>query len=366
MLAEQGALPRLLLLLPPSRGEDEPWFAEQVLEAARTRARSMEGVDLLESDGGSPDFSADALGAFLSAASLFGGERVLVLGRAGPALSKNPWLAEALLAAAKSADGPSWMVVQIAGKNLKKTEPAGKTLDGAGRRKYVRVERFRRLYGDPPPWNPSPDGSEAAQFAAAEARARGMRLGTGAAGLLVGLAGSRAADLLQAVEHFAILGSEHVSEHDVREVAARSAEGNAFEFAEAVLGGNGPGALELLKRIRARGLHTWDGRRLGTRDAFSLLLAVLAGERRRTAAVREGMDRGLEISDALKQAGVAAGGPIAQRMQNRLDRCGPEQLQRVLQGVRRAERRVKAEGWGDAGHALEELALHAHRSRRAG
>lgn len=365
-LARERKLPRLLLLLPPSRGEDESWFGEQVLGAARRAAREADGLELFEVDGGSPDFDAGALEGFLAASSLFGGERALVLGRAGPALTKRPALAEQLVRAARDPAGPAWMVVQVTGggKAHQAASAPGKAFSAAAKKDGVRLERFRRLYGDPPPWNPRPDGSEAAQFAAAEAKERGLKLAAGVAGLLVQVAGARPADLVQALEHFQMLGLEEVDAEVVREIAAHSAEGNAFEFAEALLSGDGAGALRLLARVRTRGLRTWDGRRLSPRDSFSLLVAIAAGERRKTAAVARGARDGLEFPEACKAAGVPAGGPMARKMQARLDACGEDRLERALHALRRAERRVKVEGWSDAGHALEELVFHMHASRR--
>ena len=85
--AEAGKLPRTVLLLGPARGEEEPWFAEQILAAARRWARQHEEFDLLEVDGGSPDFEMGVVDSFLSAPGLFGGERVLLFARAGKAMN---------------------------------------------------------------------------------------------------------------------------------------------------------------------------------------------------------------------------------------------------------------------------------------
>ena len=54
---KKGDLPRCFLVLPPTSGEEEVWFGEQVLKAARTFGRSQEGLDLLDIDASSPDFS---------------------------------------------------------------------------------------------------------------------------------------------------------------------------------------------------------------------------------------------------------------------------------------------------------------------
>ena len=363
-LAAKGQLPRLLILAAPAKGEEEPWFAEQVLQTAREAGRKDAGLDLLDLDGGGEALPVDTLDGFLQAASLFAdGARALLLARAGGALNRLPRLAQSLAQAALDPGGPSWIVLQLSGKAAApaiKTFKArlGKT-DGA-----LRVESFRRLYGDPPPWRPHDlDASEAAQFVLQEARERGLSLRPGAAGSLVGIAGARPSDLVQALDHFELLGLTAVDEETVRETVAHSAEGSAFEFAGSVLDGDGAAALRLLEKIRARGLHTWSGKRLGPQDAFSMLLAVLAGERRRTEGVRLALDRGVPLPEALKQAGVASAGPAAKRMERRVRDCDEAQLGRVLRGLRLAERRVKVEGQRDAVHALEELAFSAHRSR---
>ncbi len=362
--AAAGGLPRLLLLLPPARGEEEVWFGERILEAAREAGRDAAELELLELDGGSPDFAPDPLDGFLRASSLFGGERALLFGRAAKPLARWPRLGEALLQAARNPGGPVWMVVQAAGS------PGARALKGLPRSwkagDPVRVERLRRLYTDPPPWNLHPDASELARFAVAEARGRGMTLEPGVAGLLGRVVGSRPGEVCQALEHFSLLGMTVIDEEAIREVAAQGAEGGAFGFAEALLTGDGASALRRLRSIGRCGLRTWNGRVLAVREAFSLLLGVAAGERRRTAQVREGLAQGLSLSEACRQAGVAAGGPPLERMKRRLERCGSGQLERLLAALCRAERRVKMEGWQQAGHALEELILTAHRSREAG
>ncbi len=364
-LAEKGKLPKLLVLAPPDRGEEEPWFAERVLATARGVGRSREDLDLLDLDAAGDALPVAELDGFLQAASLFGsGGRALLLARAGSALQKYPRLADSLAQAALDPGGPEWMIVQLSGKSAAtaiKTLRAklGKT-EGA-----LRVERFRRLYGDPPPWRPHDlDASEAAQFVSGEARARKLRLRPGAAGALVGIAGARPSDLVQALDHFELLDGDSIDEETVREVVAHSAEGSAFEVAGAVLAGDGAAALALLGKIRARGLHSWSGKRLGPQESFSLLLSTLAGERRRTEGVRRGLDAGLDLPAALKSAGVAAAGPVAKRMEARLRQCDAGQLRKVLGGIRRAERRIKIESQKDAVQALEELAFHAHRTRR--
>jgi DNA polymerase III delta subunit len=354
--AQRGELPRGLLLLGPTRGEDEPWFGEQVISAARHWAREQDDLDLLDVDGGSPDFDPSVLDSFLAAPGLFGGARVLFFSRAAKPLKRWKRLAQTLADAAAAPDGPVLMVVEAPGSGM---TAVVKPLSGV---ESVRVERFRRLYADPPPWRPHDfDASEAAQFVQAEGATRGLRFGPGAAGALVQLTGGRPADLVQGVEHFALLGLERVDEEQVREVAAASAEGSAFDFADALLDGDGRRAYRCLSALRRRGLRAWDGKRIAPRDAFSMMVSVAAKQRLQTAAVRQAMDQGVEFAAACKAAGVAAGGPPAQRMQNRLKTCDGIHLATVLKALHEAELNVKRAGWGDPVRALEALALRCHR-----
>jgi hypothetical protein len=358
-LAAEGQLPKLLLMLPPTRGEEEPWFATQVLAAARQWSRQLEALDLLECDGGSPDFDAAGLEAFLGAPGLFGGERVLYLARASKALKKTPRLATALIAAAKSSDGPRLMVIEANGSS------ASTVCKEIVASKAGRVERFRKLYADPPPWRPHDlDASEAAQFVSQEAASRGLRFEPGAAGALVQIAGGRPMELVQSLEHFEMLGLKQVGEVQVREIAAHSAEGSAFEFAESVLLGDGRRAFRSLQQLRSRGLRTWDGKRLAAREAFSMILAVLSKQRMQTAGVRAHLDQGADFAAACKSSGVAGAGPIAQRMKTRLQVCDSQHLARVLKAIFAADGHVKKEGWSNSLHALEYLALQCHRSPR--
>lgn len=355
--AAQGELPRALLLMGPVRGEEEPWFAEQVLAAARRYVRDRPDLDVLEIDGGSPDFDIATIEGFLGARGLFGGERALLFARAGKALKKHKKLASLLAAAIEADDGPILSVIEAPGASM---TSAVKPLTAI---KTVQTERFRKLYADPPPWRPHDlDASEAAQFIAAEAKVRGLRLGPGAAGALVQISGGRPAELVQAVEHFALLDESTVSEAQVREVAAHSAEGSAFEFADALLEGDGRRAFRSLSQLRRRGLRSWDGKRIAPRDAFSMMLAVASKQRLQTAAVKAGLDAGMEQAAAFKAAGVAAGGPPAKRMEARLQRADQSHLDCVLEALLEAEQNVKRAGWQDPVRALEYLAMRCHRT----
>lgn len=354
--AERGELPALLLVLPPTSGEDEPWFGERILAAARANARASEGVELGDFDAGAPDFTPDVVEQFLGAPSLFAPRRVLVLSRAGKALKRWPRLAEALARAAGVEGGATWIVVQSEGAGA---APALKTLSERCEAVGGQILRFRALYADPPPWRPHPDASEAAEFARAEGTALGLRFEPGAAGTLVQVAGGRPDGLLQALGHFQLLGLTRIREEDVREVVAHSAEGNAFGFADAALAGDTGEALRLLRRMERQGLRTWDGRRLASRDAFGMLTSALTREVERTLAVRLAIDGGAEREEALAAAG---GTPSArQRLEKRLASCDRERLLHLQQQLLLAERRVKREGWREPLHALEALALAAFR-----
>ncbi|MHC4823791.1 MAG: DNA polymerase III subunit delta [Planctomycetota bacterium] len=353
-----GDLPRLLLLLPPSAGEEEIWFGEQLLAAGRAYGRSQEGLDMLDLDGSSPDFQPEVVDSFLNSKSLFASRQALILGRAAKALNRWPRLADAILNAATSSDGPEWMIVQAAGSTAK----AMKSM-AASRKKGIEKVRFRGLYGDPPPWKPDPDASEAAQFVATEARERDLQLQRGASGLLVELAGSRPGDLVQALEHFQMLGTSSIGEEEVRATTAHSAEGSAFDFADAVLAGDSAKTLRLLQQLSTHGLRSWDGRRIGARDAFSMILGAITRELRKTSAVLAAMSAGQGIEDALQAAGSRPSMPVVRRMEQRLQVADEAHLERVLRALVLAEEHVKMAGWRDSISALEFLAFQSLRRR---
>ena len=352
-MAAAGNLPQHVVLLSPTRGEDEVWFPEQILQTAREWAKENTQLDLMECDGASPDFAPDSLEAFLAAPGLFGGDRVLIFSRAAKALKKYSRLANAIV----NAQGMTLVLIEACGA---KTGPATKALtsiDGA------RVERFRKLYSDPPPWRPHDfDASEAAQFLIKEGRRKELHFEAGAAGLLVQIAGGRPMELVQSLDHFYMLGLSRISAEKVREIVAHSAEGSAFEFAEAVIEGNGRKAFTCLHHLRSRGLRSWDGKRIASRDAFSMMLAVLSKQRAQTAAIHGQLSQGVDFAAACKQAGVPSAGPIGQRMQTRLQSVDQDHLDRILSAVVEAETNVKSKGWGDSVHALEMLAFRCHRA----
>jgi DNA polymerase III delta subunit len=351
--AEAGELPRLLLVLPPTAGEEDPWFAERVCAAARRGARARAGLELGDFDAGSPDFRAESVEEFLAAPSLFTPTRALVLERAGKALKRGPRLAAALTRFLAAPDGPQWAVVHA------DALPAAvaRTLTELASALQGETLRFRALYADPPPWNPDPEASEAAQFLRDEARARGIEFERGAAGSLVQVAGGRAADLVQALGHFEMLGVKRVGAEDVQAVTAHSAEGSAFGFADAVLLGDSSDALRVLRRLDHQGLRTWDGRRLATREAFGMLTAAVARELGRTAAVRAALDGGAEAEAALDVAGKGGGMPARRKLERRIGRCSAARLSALRRALLEAERRVRRQGWREPLHALEVLAL---------
>ncbi len=354
--AERGALPPVTLILPPTSGEEEPWFGERVLAAARAGARTADGLELGDFDAGAPDFLPEQVENFLGAPSLFAPARALLLARAGKALKRWPRLAAALARAVGSEGGAVWMVVQAEGSGA---ATAAKALAERAAAAGGEVLRFRALYADPPPWRPEPDASEAAEFVRAEAQAQGIRFEPGASGLLVQVAGGRPADLLQAVGHFALLGEKCIREDSVRAVVAHSAEGSAFGFADAALAGDAAECLRLLRRMERQGLRTWDGRRLAPRDAFGMLAAALHRELTRTLAVRAALDAGAAPEEAYAAAGGGGGAPARQRLERRLARCAAPRLHALQEALLQAERRVKREGWREPLFSLETLALAA-------
>jgi DNA polymerase III delta subunit len=354
--ASAGDLPKLLLVLPPTSGEEEAWFGDQILAAARAYGRTIPELDMLDLDCASPDFTPDMVDSFLASPSLFASRQALILGRASKALNRWPRLADALLDCAASDGGPEWIVVQVGSGTSKGAKKVAAT-----RRKGVEKVRFRGLYADPPPWRPDPDASEAAIFVAAEAVPRKLQLHRGAAGLLVQLAGARPNDLVQALEHFVLLGMDSIGEEQVRQVVARSAEGTAFDFADAILSGNSGEALQLIRSLDAIDMRTWDGKRLAAREAFGMIVSTVIRERAKTALVRAAVDQGKSLEEGLKAAGARPSMPVVRRMEKRLACCNPEFLALVLECLVEAETNVKMAGWRNSSRALEYLAFRIFR-----
>ena len=345
--AQAGELPRLLLILPP-KGDEEMWFGEQVTAAARAYLATQDGVDFLDIDGGSPDFDAASLDSFLNSQSLFATRQALVFTRAAKALAKYPRLADRLLEIASSADGPEFMIVHTGASTAKGVKALAAT-----RIKAAKKLRFRTLYSDPPPWRPEPDASEAAQFVTAEARLQNINMQRGAAGNLVALAGARPADLLQAINHFSLLGLSSVGEEDVREVASHSAEGSAFDFADAVLSGDSVSALRLLTKMSRQGLRAWGGKRVSMRDAFSLLMSAVNSEVKKTSAIVEFMAHTPNVEQAIKAAGSRPSKPVISKMQKRLAVCDAAHIAVINDAALAAEKHLKIEGWRDPSKVLE-------------
>ena len=355
-LMREGALPKLLLFLTPSFGEEETWFSDHLIRAAREWAAQQDDLDLMDVDGHSPDFSPEAMDGFLASQSLFAGRQALIFSRASMALKKHKRLTKALLQAAENDGGPEWILIHAEGKTA---QVVAKELAAS---KLAKVVRFRKLYVDPPPRNPAAiDQSEAAKFAIAQGREMGLRLQNGAAGLLVEMSGGRPSDLLQSLQHFQLLNQQLISVEDVREVTAHSAEGSARDYADALLTGDSARALQLLSKVRARGLHSWDGRRISPRDSFTMMVSTAIRERRQTEVIRLAVDAGATVEDALKASGTKPSMPVTKRMERRLSACSISQLNAVLHGLRQAEHRLKTGAWRDSLRVLEQLAFECYR-----
>jgi len=346
-LARDGELPRLLLILPP-KGDEEVWFGEQVASAAREYLATQDGIDILDIDGGSADFDAGSVDSFLNSQSLFATRQALIFSRAAKAITKYPRLAERLLEVASSGEGPEFMVVHTGASTSKGVKALSAT-----RIKAATKLRFRQLYSDPPPWRPEPDASEAAQFVTAEARLQKITMRRGASGSLVALAGSRPADLLQAINHFSLLGLTSVGEQDVRDVASHSAEGSAFDFADSVLSGDSVSALRLLTKISRQGLRAWGGKRVSIRDAFALLMSAVNSEVTKTAAIIEFMTHTPDLEQAIKASGSRPSKPVISKMQKRLAVCDTSHINKTNAAILQAEKNLKVEGWRDTTHVLE-------------
>ena len=167
------------------------------------------------------------------------------------------------------------------------------------------------------------------------------------------LAGSRPADLLQAINHFSLLGLTSINEQDVRDVASHSAEGSAFDFADSVLCGDSVSALRLLTKISRQGLRAWGGKRVSIRDAFALLMSSINSEVTKTASIIEFMAHTPNLEQAIKASGSRPSKPVISKMQKRLAVCDESHISKINAAILQAEKNLKIEGWRDTVHILE-------------
>jgi hypothetical protein len=346
--AYKGELPKLLVILSPS-SEEEPWFGEQICKIARQYLISQNGMDFLDLDGNSPDFDINTLDGFLNSPSLFATSQALIFSRASKVLNRYPRLADRLIELSESNDGPSPIIVHCGSSS-----GAGVKILSGTRKKAVNKARFRKLYSDPPPWKPDPDSSEAARFVASEAALMNLKLHRGTPGLLVSLAGSSPSDLVQALKHFEMMGLKDITEEKVREIASHSAEGSAFDFADAIFVGDSPKALSILKKMSRHGVRTWGGKSISIRDAFPIVVSSLTNELLKMRKVLDYLSTNpRDLSGAIESTGGRANKPVLAKIQKRLAVCDTAYLNLVSQSIMSSEKRLKIEGWRDPVKILE-------------
>lgn len=277
LLAAAPQLPRLVLL----RG-DEPFFLRQALEAMQKRALGL-GVELLKHDEEDPDFNAALMFNDVQSAPLFGGEQLLILRSLDRFLEKRAGDKQAApLVKAVSAfieAGTPGRALLLEAPGIRADHALVKLVTAA----EGQILALRRLYDNPPPWNPDPRQTELVQWCHERAQKRRLRLDLEHAATVVAATGNDLAEIEAQLGRLEAAGPAAFEKTLVWQ-----AGGSPFAVAHAALCGRIREALSGVEVLFRRGMTERGGERKLDAGATAVLLssALISGARLAHSAAR--------------------------------------------------------------------------------
>jgi len=306
---ERGGLGRGYVL----RGE-ERYFRERALGWLRDAgAQAGYEVCVHDAERANPDFRLSALLGDLSGGGLFAEKRLVVMRQGAEHLKKagtkpSP-LTQAMLAFLQSPEDPGCLVLSLptlrADHALAK---AIKALDGP-------VMDLRKLWDNPPPWNPDPRQAELVQWVSNRARDKKLRLTPDQSVYLVAATGNDLFALDEQLERLSKMPDE-----DFKSLVGWNAATTPWSVAEKLVAGDAPRALAGVESLFSSGFQEKGGRRLVDSVALStMLVSSLGREVRRSLQLASELAAGADEASAGRAAGVngRALGPALERARSR-------------------------------------------------
>ena len=291
---EQSGLGRGYVL----RGE-ERYFRDQALGMLR-QAAGAAGYEVCVHDAerGNPDFQLNALIDDLSGGGLFADKRLVVM-RTGAELlkkagSKPSALTSAMLGFVNAPDDVGSLVLSV--PSLRADHALCKAIKAAG----GPLLELRKLWDNPPPWNPDPRQAELVQWVSSRARELKLRLSADQAVYIVAATGN---DLFALEDQLQRLGK--MPEEDFKSLVGWDAATTPWSVAEKLVAGELPRALAGIESLFSSGFQEKGGRRLVDSVALAaMLIASLGREVRRSLQLSSELAAGADEASAGRAAGV--------------------------------------------------------------
>lgn len=329
--------------LPPIvvlRGE-ESWYRGRGLRLV-VEAATAAGLEVCRHDADDPDYDVRRLLDDLSTGALFGGARCVALSGAEKvvvdrARKAAPLVREAMLARLeKKAEG---LLVLVAEKLA-----ANHALVTAAERAGGLVIGCRRLWDNPPPWNPDPRLAEPVQWLVARARERGAALTPDQAAYVVAATGNDLAALDEQLGRLAAAGGA-----SLREVVGWEAGASPYDLAEHMVLGRAARAVAGLETLFRGGAAQRDGSRVLDEASVAIqLAAALSAKLREAAAGARAVARGVDARAAAGAAGVKGPPQAIAAFEQRLAARPRDAWERMLDDLAVVERRTRTSSGADA------------------
>lgn len=280
------------------RGE-ERYFREEALGMLRLAA-DAKGYEVCVHDAerGNPDFHLNALIDDLSGGGLFADKRLVVM-RSGAELlkkvgTKPSALTSAMLGFVNAPDDVGSLVLSV--PSLRADHALCKAIKAAG----GPLLDLRKLWDNPPPWNPDPRQAELVQWVSARARELKLRLSAEQAVYIVAATGN---DLFALEEQLQRLSK--MPEEDFKSLVGWDAATTPWSVAEKLVAGELPRALAGIESLFASGFQEKGGRRLVDSIALAaMLIASLGREVRRSLLLSSELAAGADDASAGRAAGI--------------------------------------------------------------
>jgi DNA polymerase III delta subunit len=339
-------LRELAAALPPASGAklarayllrgDERYFREKAIELVVTAARAA-GLELSRHDARDPDFSQSLLQDDLSAAPMFASARCVLVRNAAALLKKEGGaespVARALLAYVQG-KGPGGGTLVLEAEGLRADHAVAKAVVATGGKSLS----LRRLWENPPPWDPDPRKAELVQWLIAQARAQKLELALHDAVYMVAATGNDLFALEAALARVAAAGGK-----SVRALVEWTSGVSPFQLAEDLARGDGPRALAGCEALFRAGFQDKDGsREIDPAAIQAILLGTLRNKLRQSFACARALEQGSDFAAAAEKAGFQGAPAMRAELESRVrlrDAAGWKKLVLDLAAFERRTRR---------------------------
>lgn len=334
-----GTLPRAVVV----RG-DERYFRDeavrQFVDAGRAR-----GLEVTRYDTRDPDFSLGTLIGDLRAPPMFAAARCIVVRNATALLKKEDGedspLARALLAFWKDESAEGVALAEAEGLRADHALAKHAASKGVGL-------ALRRLWADPPPWDPDPRKSEVVAWLVARARERKIPITPDDALYAATATGNDLYALDAVLTRLAQRGKE-----GVRELVSWNSAGSPFDLAEHLCRGDAPKCTHGIEGLFRLGFQDKAGEREIDRGAIlAITLGALRSKLRQAAAAARLLEARKSLDDVAALLELPNYAKAREEFAARMRSRPTSAWRAMLEDLTEVERRTRRGGTVDAADLL--------------